>query len=124
VQLTPPQVLPADKLVLVYLSVPTLKPSQDNERRQKLQANVNQAFREELGRKRKILKLVDSAERADLLLELGAVYPLTDGFYEATLVFKLGTQSEPISRVSPSVLDLGTNLGLAVEEWIDAHTSH
>lgn len=123
VQLTPSQVLPPDKIVLVHLAVPEAKPSQD-ERRQKLQANVNQAFREELGRKRKILKLVDTPERADLLLELGEVSPLTDGFYEAPLVLKLGTSREEISRASPSVLDLGTNLGLAVEEWIDAHSVH
>jgi hypothetical protein len=123
-QLTPPQVLPPDKLVLVYLSVTPLKPSPDLDRREKLQARAEQFFREELGRKRKILKVVDTPERADVSLELGEVFALTDGFFEASIGFTLGRHTETLFRASASIPDLGTNLGLAAEEWIDAHQSH
>ena len=123
-QLTPSQVLPADKIVLVNLSVTALKPGPDLDRRQKLQARAEQFFREELGRKRKILRLVATPDGADVLLELGEVFPLTDGFFETTISLTLGRSTEPLSRASPSIPDLGTNLGLAVEEWIDAHQGH
>jgi hypothetical protein len=123
-QLTPLQVLPADKVVLVHLSVAPLKPSPDLDRREKLQARAAQFFREELGRKRKILKLVDTPERADVSLELGEVFALTDGFFEASIAFTLGRNTETLFRASASIPDLGTNLGLAAEEWIDVHQSH
>jgi hypothetical protein len=73
----------------------------------------------ELGRKRKIIEVVDQPSGADLVLELKPVDLVDQFFYVAVLVMKVGDE-DPIEmgKTHTDPMIVGVMLGDDVEQWV------
>ena len=83
------------------------------------QTEVQKNLVVELGRKRKIIEVVDKPADADVVLELKPVELVDQFFYVAVLVMKVGDE-DPIEmgKTHTEPMMVGVLLGDDVEEWV------